>query len=87
MFGDTEAVVDRGGATGCVETGGVTQIGSRHAGDRLHRFRRVALFRDERGPAAESVKVAALADVLLVHQVLRHDDVGHGVDYGHVSTR
>ncbi len=82
VLGDAQAVVDRGVRGGGVQPGGGAQLGGRDAGDRLHRLGAVLRPGDERGPCLDVL--APLIDERLVHEPFGDDDVGHGVDDGHV---
>ena len=64
VLGDAEAVVDRAIAAGGEQARRTAHVPRRHAGDRLHRFGRVLLQRDEILPALERARLAAFGDEL-----------------------
>jgi hypothetical protein len=83
VLGDAEPVVDRGVASGAVETSGRTQlvgVDPGHVGGRLGGVGGVG----DEGEVVVGV-LAALADELLVVEPLGDDDVGHRVHEGDVG--
>ena len=85
MLGHTEPVVDRGVAAGGVKTRRTAKFGCADAGDGLHRFRRVALFRDERLPFLVFDRIAATSHEIVIGEPLRHHDVRQRVEDGDVG--
>ena len=85
VFGDAKPVIDGAIAPGCEEPRGGAHIGGFHAGDRFNRFGRIFRARDEARPCLEISEIAALAHKGFIDEALGHDDMGEGVDHGHVG--
>ena len=83
---DSEAVVDGAPLRRAVQARCITDILSGHAGDLRDGLRRILRPQHHGLPGLERLGVATLLDVLLVCQSLLEDDVGEGIDHGHVGS-
>ena len=72
MLGDAQAVIDGGVVGGGIKPRRRAKLRGRHLGHGLERFRRIARLGDERGPAREGFRIAALGDEVLVDKPFRH---------------
>ena len=85
VLGDAQSVIDCTVATGGKQPRGAAHLLGRHAGGRLHGFRRVLRLTDEVEPDLEGITLAALSNEGFVDQAFGGDDVRQRIDDRHIG--
>ena len=85
MFGNAEAIVDRGIPARRVKPCRRANLFRHHTGEGFCRFRRAVSFGNKVGPVEEFVPIAALANEALVKKAFGDDDMRHRSKKGDIS--
>ena len=85
MLGHAKPVIDGAIAARGIKPGSAPHVSRRNPGDGFHRFRRIHRLADEISPAGKLLWIATLGDISLGFQPFRENDMGEGVDHGHIG--
>ena len=85
VLGHAKPVVNGAIAARGIKPCSGAHVSRRNPGDGFHRFRRIHRLADEVGPAGKLLRLATLGHIGLGFQPFRDNDMGEGVDHGHIG--